>query len=225
MIPCAVSSLLFIKLFINNSLAMSSYGGRTRFVSTLSQVEANAKDHFPDLELERALYQYVIKYGVQGIFVSNEHGDRFIREDGIFLTASLCLVTLVCGEDCTIAKHSLSRHSIPRLGFPAVTAYTDFGRVSDEHRTSIRRASDEVFSLPSQLFLHLPLVRTAVYFTKIKFTPEGRASVVYLPVSDSYRDPKTMSSSLYSSVVYTKSFCTFRFALRAFVNVPFLYST
>jgi len=161
----------------------------------------------------------------QGIFVSNKHRDRFIRGDGIFLTASLCLVTLVCGEDCTIAKHSLSRHSIPRLGFPAVTAYTDFGRVSDEHRTSIRRASDEVFSLPSQLFLHLPLVRTAVYFTKIKFTPEGRASVVYLPVSDSYRDPKTMSSSLYSSVVYTKSFCTFRFALRAFVNVPFLYST
>lgn len=71
----------------------------------------------------------------QGIFVSNKHRDRFIRGDGIFLTASLCLVTLVCGEDCTIAKHSLSRHSIPRLGFPAVTAYTDFGRVSDEHPT------------------------------------------------------------------------------------------
>jgi hypothetical protein len=84
MIPCAVSSLLFIKLFINNSLAMSSYGGRTRSNSTLSQVEANAKDHFPDLELERALYQYVIKYGVQGIFVSNEHGDRFIRGEGIY---------------------------------------------------------------------------------------------------------------------------------------------
>jgi hypothetical protein len=50
--------------------------------------------------------------------------------------------------------------------------------------------------------------------------------VVYLPMSNGRGDPKTMSSSSYSSVVCTESFRTLRlFALRAFVNVPFLYST
>ena len=66
---------------------MSFYGGRMRSDSTLSQVEANAQDQFPDLDAEKALYQYVIKYGVQGVFVSNEYGDRFIRGEGKYFSS------------------------------------------------------------------------------------------------------------------------------------------
>jgi len=52
----------------------------------LDKVKAKSREHFPDCDTEEALYKYVTQFGVAGIFVLNQNGDRYLYGEGMFIS-------------------------------------------------------------------------------------------------------------------------------------------